>query len=180
MLVFESKGLRVQAGDTSFVVDQQRRTWAGETASFITHAHSDHVNVPVVPKCDFFMSPETRDLIGKDHALMRSVSSPFKLDDFDISFHNAGHCLGSKQIRFSNGQDVVLTGDMKLESDVLLKGAEVIPSDVLVIDSTFGRPEYVFPSREQVYGQMALWISAHLKAGASVILSGYRLGKGQE
>ena len=48
------------------------------------------------------------------------------------------------------------------------------------MESTYGKPEYVFPSAKQVCQEIAGWVDKTLEAGHSVVLGGYALGKAQE
>ncbi|MBI5884916.1 hypothetical protein HZB89_02340 [archaeon] len=50
----------------------------------------------------------------------------------------------------------------------------------MVIEATFGKPEFVFPERQEVYDEMASWCRKELKQGRRLLLSGYKLGKAQE
>ncbi|HLD81473.1 MAG TPA: MBL fold metallo-hydrolase RNA specificity domain-containing protein [archaeon] len=179
LLVFESDGVFLREGDSKFVVDGRRLS--GATAAFVTHAHSDHARLPKNPECDVYAAPETLKMLGwEEKHRVKAFGKRLSLDGFSINFHNAGHIHGSKQVHFANDLDLVVTGDVKLSDDLVVKGATPVASDVLVIESTFGSPEFVFPKREDVYEDMKNWVKANWEAGASVILAGYATGKAQE
>jgi Cft2 family RNA processing exonuclease len=61
-----------------------------------------------------------------------------------------------------------------------MKGAEIVPCDILVMESTFGLKQFAFPPREQVYGEMAAWMNDAQRANALPVLAGYATGKAQE
>jgi hypothetical protein len=80
-----------------------------------------------------------------------------------------------------NGRRVVVTGDWKLESDILEPGAEIPEDvDVLVIETTFSAPHYQFPPRSETYSKIRKWVFANLDIGNHVVLFGYATGKSQE
>ncbi len=71
--------------------------------------------------------------------------------DYAISLHDAGHIAGSAITRIENqrnGRRLVYTGDFKLSPQMLHNGAEVVESDVLVIESTYAIKEH--PNRENL------------------------------
>ena len=58
--------------------------------------------------------------------------------------------------------------------------AERVPCDVLVIESTYGRPDYVFPPQEEAIGTARRVVAQWLEQGALPVVLGWRLGKAQE
>ncbi len=60
--------------------------------------------------------------------------------EYDISFYDAGHMCGSavtKIEKSSSGRKLVYTGDFKLEEQLLQKSAEIVDSDILIIETTY-------------------------------------------
>jgi Cft2 family RNA processing exonuclease len=57
---------------------------------------------------------------------------------------------------------------------------EVPRADLVVMESTFGRPHYVFPPAEQVVAEIHAFCSRALDEGSVPVLFGYTLGKSQE
>ena len=47
-------------------------------------------------------------------------------------------------------------------------------------ESTFGTPDFQFPSRDIIYADMQKWIQNNYDAGRTVFLGGYAMGKAQE
>ncbi len=134
----------------------------------ISHGHSDHARKH---DATMLMTPETKKIVGFDgEAVTYGKSS------HGITFYNAGHVLGSAQCEI-NG--VAYTGDFLMDSP-LLGGAEPIDCDTLVMETTFGLPEFAFPKRQDVIGSISKWVKANYNAGRTVILGGYSLGKAQE
>jgi Cft2 family RNA processing exonuclease len=148
----------------------------------VSHAHSDHV----APHPVGFMTPATgrlvshrRTVIGRVHAL--PYGTPFKLPGARLSLHPAGHVLGSAQtlLETSFGR-VLYTGDLKLRPGRTAAAASVVPADVLVLESTFGKPRYRFPDSGEVIDAVVRWCLGVQGEGATPVLLGYSLGKGQE
>lgn len=148
----------------------------------VSHAHSDHV----APHPVGFMTPATgrlvshrRTVIGKVHAL--PYGTPFSLGGARLSLHPAGHVLGSAQTLLETDFGRVLyTGDLKLRAGLTAAAASVVPADVLVLESTFGKPRYVFPDSGEVVEAVLRWCLGVQGEGATPVLLGYSLGKGQE
>ena len=61
----------------------------------------------------------------------------------ELSFHPAGHVLGSAQVRVAlNGEIWVASGDYKLESDGVSPAFEPLRCHAFITESTFGLPIY--------------------------------------
>ena len=60
-----------------------------------------------------------------------------------------------------------------------LKKPEIPKVETLIIESTFGKPEYQFPPLNQIIHQVNSLISEMYTRGIPVILMGYSLGKAQ-
>ena len=70
-----------------------------------------------------------------------------------MTLYPAGHCLGSAQALVESketGERLLYTGDIKSRTSPTNEPLEVVPCDTLVIEATYGKPEYVFPPQQQV------------------------------
>lgn len=184
MRYFHGNGIIVQNGER-IVIDPHRKAVAGADHILISHAHSDHANVGAKNETPYHMSTPTKDLIHKRIPKTAEVShyslkKKFKFDHSKIELVNSGHILGSSQIVIEADEKVVITADFKLQDSIIQKGAEIIPCDTLIIESTFGIPTFEFPSREKVYEQIGSWIKKNVSLNRFVVLAGYSTGKGQE
>lgn len=75
-----------------------------------------------------------------------------------MSFHSAGHVLGSAQIRLEHEGSVwVVSGDYKRCTDPSCEPFESVPCDVLITEATFGLPIYRWRSGEQVAHEIRTW-----------------------
>ncbi len=98
-----------------------------------------------------------------------------------ITLFSAGHVLGSSQILIEGEQGrFVYTGDFKLSNSFTCEAPEVKPCDVVLMECTYGRPQYAFPPREEVAGEMVAFAREALGAGAVPVFFAYSLGKAQE
>ena len=72
-----------------------------------------------------------------------SLRKKFKLGKTWVSFHPAGHVLGSAQVRVEGLQSVwVVSGDYKRNADPTCEGFEEVPCDVFISEATFAMPVY--------------------------------------
>jgi hypothetical protein len=148
----------------------------------ISHAHSDHVaDHPLA-----YATPATRRLVTHRRPSQGTVEAvpygqPIALDRCQLTFFPAGHVLGSAQTLVETDFGRVLyTGDLKTRAGFTSAPAQPISADVLVLESTFGKPHYRFPDAGEVIGAMVSWCKSVLDGGATPVLLGYSLGKGQE
>jgi hypothetical protein len=150
----------------------------------ISHAHSDHVADHALA----YATPATRRLVthrrrkpaaGTVEAV--PYGEPIALDRCAVTFYPAGHVLGSAQTLVETDYGRILyTGDLRTRAGFTSTPAQPIPADVLVLESTFGKPHYRFPDAAEVIAAMVAWCKDVLDGGATPVLLGYSLGKGQE
>ncbi len=180
MRVFGQKGVCAEVDGQRLFVDAHGKR---DETILITHAHSDHAKI--TKSNHYLMTPATAEMIKDDlrrpeQVQTRGFGKTFEANGFGVSFHEAGHIFGSAQVKIANGSTTVVTGDLKLQKSLVNEPAEILPADVLVLEATFGKPEYAFPPREKVYEDMMGWISHNLSRNHFIVLSGYATGKAQE
>src|SRR3989344_2370959 len=131
---------------------------ANARLALISHAHSDHGKIGNAPR--HLMSAATKALLhwkikNKKGILTPKFNERVEFENAKISLHDSGHILGSAQFLIENAESTTaFTNDFKLQGSIIQKGAEVLKADTLVIESTFGMPEYAFPERSEDYAQM--------------------------
>ena len=65
------------------------------------------------------------------------------LDGVKVTFHPAGHVLGSAQIAVeADGLRIVASGDYKDVADPTCTPFELVPCDVFITEATFGLPVF--------------------------------------
>jgi len=97
-----------------------------------------------------------------------------------VSFHPAGHILGSAQIRLERGGEVgVVSGDYKRAADPTCAAFEPVRCDTFVTEATFGLPIYTWDPADAVVSEIVDWWIALRGTGRSCVLFCYVLGKAQ-
>lgn len=115
------------------------------TRALITHAHADHAR----PGCDEYWATTSsegilRQRLGQSINLRTlNYRQQQQIGNAVVSFHSAGHVLGSAQIRLEvNGEVWVVTGDYKRCPDPSCEPFDPVPCDVLITEATFALPIY--------------------------------------
>ncbi len=152
--------------------------------AFVSHAHSDHVarhrSILCTPATARFVRarlPGRREYteldFGRPHALTPEVTA---------TLHPAGHILGSSQILLDHAEHGTLlyTGDFKLRPGLAAEPCATPRAETLIMETTFGRPRYIFPPDEEVIANLIAFCRAALAEGATPVLLCYSLGKTQE
>jgi len=175
-MVVRDEGLYCEAGD--FYIDPRGRV----KRALVTHAHSDHARSG---HDHYLVSQPCLPLIKLRLGADISVEGiPFgerrKIGDAVVSFHPAGHILGSSQIRVEVGGRVwVVSGDYKPQPDRSCELFELVKCDVFVSECTFGLPVYRWEPEAVIHQQINQWWRENVELGRPSILFAYSLGKAQ-
>src|SRR5262245_4880134 len=135
MLQETPDGLYCPAGD--FYIDP----WGSVPRALITHAHGDHARAGSTSYlCAEPCAPLLRRRFGAHVSIeTRRYDDVVQLGSSRVSFHPAGHVLGSAQIRIEGPDGVwVVSGDYKRAADPTCAAFEPIRCDTFVTESTFG------------------------------------------
>ena len=160
-------------------LDSGRRKESG----VISHAHSDHAARHYRPILTRNTAILLSDYFKKSDPLVLDYREPLERDCYTLTLYPAGHCLGSAQALVESkatGQRLLYTGDFKSRSSPVNEPLEPVGCDVLVMESTYGRPEYTFPDQEQVLATAVNTLRRWLSTGERPVVLGWRLGKSQE
>ncbi len=175
-VVLALEGLYCPSGD--FFIDPVRPV----SRALITHGHSDHARSG---HDSVLATPETLGIMavryGGDFCGSAQAVAPgetLTLGDARVSFHPAGHVLGSAQIRLGfPGMTIVVSGDYKRELDPTCRPFEVVPCDVFVTEATFGLPVFRHSRTEGEIDK--LLASQRLFPERPHFVGAYALGKAQ-
>ncbi len=174
-----SKG-QLKVAESGLFLDSHRRA----ACAFVSHAHGDHIarhERTIATSATVALMRQRLGQKERGEALAAEYRRPFGLGELTLELFPAGHVLGSAQLRVTrNGVALGYTGDLCLEPTLTAQKAEVVECDVLVLESTFGLPRYVFPPKEEVLAAVRRFVDAALADGATPLLLGYALGKAQE
>jgi putative mRNA 3-end processing factor len=103
-----------------------------------------------------------------------------ELNGVRVSFHPAGHVLGSAQIRVEyKGEVWVVSGDYKTENDPTCQSFELVHCNTFVTESTFGLPVYQWPNPGTVVNAIHAWWKHNQESKRTSVLFAYSLGKAQ-
>jgi len=153
---------------------------------FVSHAHSDHI----ARHKQVILTDTTARLMQlrlggqrTEHVLPFGKAREFNLGKvpFRITLLPAGHILGSAMALIeADGETLLYTGDFKLRTGLAAESCKLRPAETLVMETTFGRPNYEFPPEERVWADVAGFCREAFDDGAAPVLLCYSLGKSQE
>ena len=159
--------------------------------AFVSHAHSDHTAVhlrtlatpatlTLMEKRMGGLGPNEPMEYGQWHTLSAKPGRGEK--EARITVLPAGHVLGSAQfyLETQEGESLLYTGDFKLREGDSSEPIQWRQADTLIMETTFGRPQYRFPPAAQVLGEVVEFCADALAEGQTPVLLGYALGKAQE
>jgi putative mRNA 3-end processing factor len=170
------EGLYCPPGD--FFIDPVRPV----DRALITHGHSDHARAG---HSNVLATRETLDIMALRYGdgfagttQTASLGETMALGDVAVTFHPAGHVLGSAQVAVEHqGMRIVASGDYKRRLDPTCQPFEVVPCDVFITEATFGLP--VFRHPPDAYEIATLLKSTEQFPERAHLVGAYALGKAQ-
>lgn len=154
--------------------------WRPVARALITHAHADHAR----QGCGEYWA------IGASEAILRQrlgagislipvdYGQLHRLGGAQVSFHSAGHVLGSAQIRLEAGSESwLVSGDYKRCADPSCAPFEPVQADVFITEATFGLPIYRWSSGADVANAIRAWWQGAPERPS--LLFAYAFGKAQ-
>ena len=175
VVVVQPNGLYCPAGD--FHIDP----WLPAERAVVTHAHADHARCGHAHYlCAAPCAKLLQARLGDVSIQALEYGTRLRVGETILSFHPAGHVLGSAQVRIEvRGQVWVVSGDYKLARDPTCAPFEPLRCDVFVTESTFGLPIYRWQTPQQLGCELDLWWEENARAGRCSVLYAYALGKAQ-
>jgi KH/beta-lactamase-domain protein len=154
------------------------------TASVMTLLQSDYIDVT---RKEGRVSPYSPEDIFKVilHTIPLSYGEVTDVSpDIRLTLHNAGHILGSSLVHLHIGKglyNIVYTGDFKYGPTALLQPASsYFPRvETLIMESTYGAPDNLSPSREETETMFVNTTNNILKKG-KVLIPVPAVGRAQE
>lgn len=149
--------------------------------AFISHAHTDHAR----RHKEALLTPQTLALIPEARRprswRMLGYGEPMRRDGGTVTLYSAGHMLGSAQLHFeAGGASLLYTGDVKLRQPFEAADTFVPSADVLILETTYGRPHFRFGEPDSTIELIATWCRRALAANVTPVLLCHALGKTQE
>jgi putative mRNA 3-end processing factor len=164
--------------DGGFHVDP----WGAVPRAIVTHAHGDHAR----PGSAAYLCAEPCAplLIRRFGAGTVVQGLPYgeslKLGHTSVSFHPAGHVLGSAQLRIEGPSGVwVVSGDYKRAPDPTCTAFEPVRCDTFITESTFGLPIYRWDPAVVVIRELLAWWDDNRARGLTSIVFCYTIGKAE-
>jgi DNA ligase 1 len=160
----------------------------GVNRAFISHAHSDHV----AKHQQTYASELTLSLLKVRYGLDAESLEQHGLHwnevadiqpGWQLRLLPAGHIPGSAMLhltRLADGASLLYTGDYKLRTGLSAAPCELLPAHSLIMECTFGLPQFHFPPQAEVLAQILKFVQETLEEGDIPVLLGYALGKAQE
>lgn len=170
------EGLYCPPGD--FYIDPVRPV----ERALVTHGHADHARPG---NQNVLATRQTLDIMairyGENFAASRQeakIGETLTINGVTVSFHPAGHVLGSAQICVEkDGLRIVASGDYKPRPDPTCAAFEPVPCDVFITEATFALPVFRHPDdREEI---AKLLKSVRQFPERSHLVGAYALGKAQ-
>src|ERR1043165_6613786 len=141
LLCPKPEGLYCAPGD--FYIDPVRPV----ERAVITHGHSDHARaghgaVLATQETLDIMRLSYGDGFARETQAIR-YGEPVKIGGTTVTFHPAGHVLGSAQVLVEcKGLRAVASGDYKDVPDPTCSPFELVPCDLFITEATFGLPVF--------------------------------------
>ena len=164
--------------DGGFFIDPVRPV----ERALITHGHSDHARAG---HAHVLATQQTLDIMALRYGAgfagatqAAAHGERMRIGAVEVSFHPAGHVLGSAQIAVAKGgMRIVASGDYKRSADPTCAPFEVVPCDIFITEATFGLPVFHHPDAASEIGRLLKSVGqfperAHL-------VGAYSLGKAQ-
>ncbi|WP_026791037.1 ligase-associated DNA damage response exonuclease [Pleomorphomonas oryzae] len=168
-------GLYCAPGD--FYVDPLRPV----SRALITHGHSDHARPG---HAAVMATRETLDIMairyGEEFASSRQIAEgPVRIGGVTVSFHPAGHVLGSSQILIApdRGPRILISGDYCRTPNPVCQPWEPVACDIFITEATFGLPIFRHPNPMTEAGRVIA--SMEEFPGRPHLIGAYALGKAQ-
>ena len=176
LLCATDSGIYCPPGD--FYIDPTRPV----PRALITHGHSDHARRG---HGAVLATPETLEIMaeryGEDFAGVKQealLGAATAINGVDVTFHPAGHVLGSAQIAVEKGGlRIVASGDYKRRDDPTCRSFEPVKCDVFITEATFALPVFRHPDDRAEIGKLIE--SVRQFPERTHLVGAYALGKAQ-
>ena len=141
---------------------------------FVSHAHMDHLHRT---KTEHDATKVITSAATLKIAHTRGYELKNLCNDHSFQLLDTGHILGSNGLLIDD--QLYYTGDISVRKRAFMNPAIIPKTKNLIIESTFGRADYIFPKTDIVIHEVNAIISEIYHQGRPVVLLGYPLGKAQ-
>jgi len=161
----------------------------GITAYFLSHFHYDHY-MGLTSKFEqpLYCSQVTANLVKLKLRVRESNIHPLPLDEprvvrgVEVTLIEANHCPGAVMFlfRYTDGRCILHTGDFRADRTMEAHPAlDSLRLDILYLDTTYCKPEYNFPSQQEVLAFIVGLAKKHVRWHSSTLFvcGSYTIGK---
>ena len=176
LVKFTKKGIYCPQG--RFYIDP----WYPVDYAIISHGHADHARRGMKRYlCQSDSENILKQRLGLDIKIESlPYSKTLSINGVKVSFHPAGHVIGSAQIRLEyKGYVLVFSGDYKTQSDFITSAFEPIKCHTFITESTFGLPIYRWKEEQTLQKELQDWVLLNSTNKRTSVFFGYSLGKAQ-
>jgi putative mRNA 3-end processing factor len=150
--------------------------------ALITHGHSDHARAghgAVMATSETLKIMALRLGDGLSGTRQEAVlGETVAIDGVDVTFHPAGHVLGSAQVAVEkDGMRIVASGDYKRRLDPTCRAFEPIDCDVFITEATFALPVFRHPDDRAEIAKLLASVAQFPER--THLVGAYALGKAQ-
>lgn len=155
--------------------------WAPVPRAVLTHAHADHARQgSAAYLCAAPGLPIARHRLPGTVIESWEYGERRSMGDVQLSFHPAGHVLGSAQLRVeAEGEVWVVSGDYKRAPDPTCAPFEPQRAHVFLTEATFGLPVFRWEPTASLVEDLLGWWEANREAGRASLVFCHVLGKAQ-
>ena len=158
--------------------------WDRQETALVSHAHSDHFGAHGTIICSKATAALIKARFGPQFRTQPHMfGRAWTFNGHRLVLLPAGHTLGSAQIhitRSSDGATLLYSGDFKLRASKTAEAPRIVPADTLVMETTFGLPQFVFPGTTRVRNALIRFCREAIDDDEVPVLLAYALGKAQE
>lgn len=157
--------------------------------SIITHSHTDH-SIAFPNEGIKVYSTELASKLYESLTARKPKNTHFvdfnkkmNINDIEVKFIPAGHLLGAAQvILYFDDLTFCYTGDISTDKMLTVPKAEIPDDeiDILIIESTYGKADLMFDSRERINISILKWITDSLQSKKIPVINIGHLGGAQE
>jgi putative mRNA 3-end processing factor len=176
LVELRAEGLYCAPGE--FYIDP----WAAVDRAVITHAHAVSVNA----LAGAYLTAKPGITLLRGHLGRQAIIEPLEYGEsrsiggVRISFHPAGHILGSAQIRIEDGGEAwVVSGHYQLAPDPTCAPFEPLRCHTFITEASFALPIFRWPDSSAVRDAVHSWWRANQLAGSATLLFAHPVGQAQ-
>jgi len=155
--------------------------------TLLSHAHADHLSGLSSAACVFSTAPTFDTIDARTNLTLKAreivtYQIPFSVRNVKVVPYNAGHVIGSAMfhLEFNDGMRLLYTGDFNVVDSLVHSAAIPIAADVLIMETTYGTPDWVFPPRNETHANIIKSAIVECERGKIPLFKAYSLGKAQE